>query len=79
MVHGEVPYRLLPEIYRSSKVVIDDANHVTKPWGSVNSRVFDALACGTLVLTNGKSVNIILYFVGNSSVLYVLFVFRSTR
>ena len=53
MVHGEVPYRLMPEIYRSSKIVIDDANHVTKPWGSVNSRVFDALACGTLVLTNG--------------------------
>ena len=53
MVHGEVPYHLMPEIYRSSKIVIDDANHVTKPWGSVNSRVFDALACGTLVLTNG--------------------------
>jgi hypothetical protein len=33
--------------------VIDDANHVTLPWGSVNSRVFDALASGTLVVTNG--------------------------
>ena len=53
MVHGPVPYRLMPQVYRSSKIVIDDANHVTKPWGSVNSRVFDALACGTLVITNG--------------------------
>jgi len=25
------------------------------PWGSINSRVFDALATGTLVLTNGKA------------------------
>ncbi len=37
------------------KIVIDDANHVTEPWASVNSRVFDSLACGTLVLTNGKA------------------------
>ena len=35
------------------KIVIDDANHVTAPWGSVNSRVFDALAAGALVISNG--------------------------
>lgn len=54
LIKGEVPYDMLPDIYRRSKVVIDDANHVTKPWGSVNSRVFDALASGVLVITNGK-------------------------
>ena len=34
--------------------MLDDANHVTAPWGSVNSRVFDALASGCLVITNGE-------------------------
>lgn len=34
--------------------MIDDANHVTEPWGSVNSRVFDALVSGALVISNGK-------------------------
>ena len=33
--------------------MVDDANHVTLPWGSVNSRVFDALSSGALVITNG--------------------------
>ncbi len=36
------------------RVVIDDANHVTEPWGSVNSRVFDALSSGALVITNSR-------------------------
>ena len=54
LIKGDVPYELLPDIYRATKVVIDDANHVTKPWGSVNSRVFDAVAAGALVITNGK-------------------------
>ena len=35
------------------KIVVDDANHVTSPWGSVNSRVFDALSSGALVVSNG--------------------------
>ncbi|MDJ0633115.1 MAG: glycosyltransferase [Xenococcaceae cyanobacterium MO_188.B29] len=50
---GFIPYAEIPDIYASTKIVIDDANHVTKPWGSVNSRVFDALASGALVITNG--------------------------
>jgi hypothetical protein len=49
-----VPYTRLPELYRAARVVLDDSNHVTKHWGSVNSRVFDALATGTLVVTNGR-------------------------
>ena len=50
---GFVNYSKLPEIYASTKIVIDDANRATKKYGAVNSRVFDALACGTLVVTNG--------------------------
>ena len=51
---GFVPYRDIPKVYKYTKIVVDDANHVTKPFGSVNSRVFDALAAGRLVFTNGK-------------------------
>lgn len=50
---GFVAYDQLPDVYASSRITIDDANHVTKPWASVNSRVFDALAAGSLVLSNG--------------------------
>ena len=50
---GFINYDKMPEIYASTKIVIDDANRVTKPFGSVNSRVFDALASGALVITNG--------------------------
>ncbi len=49
---GFLNYEQLPAIYARSKIVIDDANHVTKPWGSTNSRVFDAIASGCLVLSN---------------------------
>jgi GT2 family glycosyltransferase/spore maturation protein CgeB len=51
---GFVPYEDIPKVYSNTKIVIDDANRVTKPFGSVNSRVFDALASGVLVITNGK-------------------------
>ncbi|SEH07740.1 glycosyltransferase family protein [Candidatus Venteria ishoeyi] len=52
---GFLPYTQLAEVYQNSKILLDDANHVTKPWASVNSRVFDALAAGVLVLSNGKA------------------------
>lgn len=51
---GFINYFKLPAVYASTKIVIDDANRGTKEYGAVNSRVFDALACGTLVITNGK-------------------------
>lgn len=54
---GFVPYAQLPEVYRQAAIVIDDANHVTKTWGAANSRVFDALAAGCLVITNSRSVS----------------------
>ncbi|MGL5063500.1 MAG: glycosyltransferase family protein, partial [Microcoleus sp.] len=50
---GALPYTEMPQVYAATKIVIDDANSVTKEWGSVNSRVFDALAAGALVITNG--------------------------
>jgi spore maturation protein CgeB/GT2 family glycosyltransferase len=49
---GAVGYRELPEIYSSTKIVLDDSHPVTREWDSLNSRVFDALGCGKLVLTN---------------------------
>lgn len=51
---GFVEYSIIPQIYASTKIVIDDANRVTKNFGAVNSRVYDALASGALVLTNGE-------------------------
>ena len=53
LLRPSVPYHRLQELYASTNVVLDDNNHVTKVWGSVNSRVFDALAVGVLVITNG--------------------------
>ena len=51
---GFTNYTQMANIYKSTKIVIDDANRVTKPFGSVNSRVFDALCSGVLVITNGE-------------------------
>ncbi|MGB1207560.1 MAG: glycosyltransferase family protein, partial [Paracoccaceae bacterium] len=50
---GPLPYTRMPDVYASTRIVIDDANSATKEWGSVNSRVFDAIAGGALVVTNG--------------------------
>ncbi len=49
---GHLDYELLPEVYRSTKVVLDDTASHTYPHAFLNARVFDALASGTLVLTN---------------------------
>lgn len=54
---GFMPYEQLPAVYAQASIVIDDANHVTKEWGAANSRVFDALAAGCLVITNSASVS----------------------
>lgn len=50
---GGLPYSRMRDVYASTRIVIDDANSATKRWGSVNSRVFDAIAAGALVVTNG--------------------------
>lgn len=54
---GPLPYADMPRVYASTRLVIDDANHTCKAWGAANSRVFDALAAGALVITNSASVS----------------------
>jgi O-antigen biosynthesis protein len=49
---GVLRYDELATAYASAKIVIDDSHPVTRDWHSLNARVFDALAAGTLVLTN---------------------------
>jgi GT2 family glycosyltransferase/spore maturation protein CgeB len=52
VAHGPVPYEDVPDVYRSARIVLDDTATPTLPYGAVNSRVFDALAAGTLVVTD---------------------------
>ena len=52
LVTGILPYEDLPRAYRSATLVVDDTASHAKPFQAVNSRVFDALASGTLVITN---------------------------
>ncbi len=49
---GHLGYDLLPELYRSVKVVLDDTAGPTLPYAFLNGRVFDALASGAAVLTD---------------------------
>ena len=49
---GHLNYELLPDVYRSTKIVLDDTAEPTLPYALVNGRVFDALASGALVLTD---------------------------
>ena len=51
--HGFIAYEDLPRVYASARIVVDDAAISTKACGSVNSRVFDALAAGAVVVSNG--------------------------
>jgi O-antigen biosynthesis protein len=52
---GELPYEELALLYPSAKLVLDDTQGPTLPYGAVNARVFDALAAGTLPITNCES------------------------
>jgi GT2 family glycosyltransferase/spore maturation protein CgeB len=54
---GFLPYERMPDYYASTDIVVDDANQSASLWGSANSRVFDALAAGTLVLTNSAAAS----------------------
>jgi GT2 family glycosyltransferase/spore maturation protein CgeB len=53
--HGPASYEELPSIYAGASVVLDDAQAPCLPYGALNSRVFDALAAGSLVITNCAS------------------------
>ncbi|MFL5646992.1 MAG: glycosyltransferase [Chloroflexota bacterium] len=50
---GFLAYDDVPSAYASARVVVDDATLSTIATGSVNSRVFDAVAGGAIVVTNG--------------------------
>jgi GT2 family glycosyltransferase/spore maturation protein CgeB len=52
LAHGWLPYDRLPAAYASASLVIDDTASPTRPYAAVNARVFDALATGTLVVTD---------------------------
>ena len=54
ITRGLQPYEDMRDIYASTRIVIDDGVFATGPWGSVNSRVFDALAADCLVVTNNR-------------------------
>lgn len=49
---GVLPYERLADAYNSARIVIDDTAGPTKPYGAVNSRVFDALATGAVVVSD---------------------------
>jgi GT2 family glycosyltransferase/spore maturation protein CgeB len=49
---GERRYKELPEVYRSAAAVLDHAADHTLQEGSLNSRVFDAIAAGAVPVTN---------------------------
>ncbi len=51
---GHVPYEDMPLVYNHTRVVLDDATPSTKETGAMNSRVYDAIAAGCLVLTNNE-------------------------
>lgn len=50
--HGHLSYDQLPDLYGRAEVVVDQAAPHTRPFASVNSRVFDALSAGALVVTD---------------------------
>ena len=49
---GPVAQERLPQVYASAKLVVDDTQSPTLPYGAVNARVLDAIAAGTLVVTD---------------------------
>jgi len=49
---GFIDYDDVPRAYASARIVVDDAASSTKACGSVNSRVFDALSVGAVVVSN---------------------------
>ncbi|MRX42903.1 glycosyltransferase [Agromyces sp. Q22] len=56
IVHrGSVPFEELPAVYGSAKLVLDDLIRPAKAFGNHNSRLFEALACGALPITNTSS------------------------
>ena len=49
---GPIAYDRLPDVYAGAKLVLDDTQGPTLPYGAVNARVLDALAAGSLPVTD---------------------------
>ncbi|MFC7877394.1 glycosyltransferase [Isoptericola sp. NPDC057391] len=49
---GELEYFDVPSVYRGARVTIDDMQDNSLDHGNLNSRLFEALACGSLVVVN---------------------------
>lgn len=54
---GPISNDLVASKYREAAIVLDAANDTTKEWESVNSRIFNAIACGALPITDSKATN----------------------
>jgi glycosyltransferase involved in cell wall biosynthesis len=52
--NGKTSYFALPSLYSQASIVLDDHNHTAQPFGNVNSRVYEALASGALVISNAS-------------------------
>lgn len=50
-----INYFELPAVYTSWAIVVDDLIPAAAEFGNHNSRLFDALACGALVITNSST------------------------
>jgi beta-1,4-mannosyltransferase len=53
--HGALPVDRLIELMRRSTVVVDDRQPGNRRLGAVNSRVFEAIACGALPITDSSA------------------------
>jgi beta-1,4-mannosyltransferase len=51
---GVLEYTALASVYRQAAAVLDDVQDVNREHGHVNARILDALASGTLPITNGR-------------------------
>ncbi|MDD5723238.1 MAG: glycosyltransferase [Syntrophales bacterium] len=49
---GKVSHGDIPMIYNSSRIVLEDCTPMCRPWGCINSRTFEAMACGACVVSN---------------------------
>jgi hypothetical protein len=47
-----VPYFALPEVYRAAAFVVDDVIAPAAEFGTLNSRLYESLACGALPVTS---------------------------
>lgn len=53
--YGPLDYERVPAAYASARIVVDDTAEHARPYGALNSRVFDALASGGLVITDNSA------------------------